>query len=330
MANPFAIEPANPLQALMAGVQGFDTAAKRTKEADILAGRQKAMSALQTGGDTRNVLAELIGIGDVQGAQAIAQYAEQNANRAFRETEAQRAQRNADRSFGLQTQQFELTKQQAADAARGYEYKEVDDGQGGKTLVRIHKATGAIERPPIQGIPTEPASPYTPTQKLTEGESKDRGYVMRMAEAHKTITGLENINEGFQGMVGGVAAGRPFIRDSAAFNAIASSDRQKALQAQRNFVNAVLRRESGAVISDSEFQNAQRQYFPQPGDGPEVISQKRVNRMQAIEGMMTGAGRGFQPPADYVGTKGPAYPKDQGRVESGKRLKFNPATGEIE
>src|SRR5690606_20051733 len=44
-------------------------------------------------------------------------------------------------------------------------------------------------------------------------------------------------------------------------------------QAERNFINAVLRRESGAAIADSEFENARMQYFPQPGDGPEVIEQ---------------------------------------------------------
>jgi len=35
-------------------------------------------------------------------------------------------------------------------------------------------------------------------------------------------------------------------------------------QAKKNFVNAVLRLESGAVISPSEFTNADKQYFPQP------------------------------------------------------------------
>lgn len=43
-----------------------------------------------------------------------------------------------------------------------------------------------------------------------------------------------------------------------------SAERQKFEQAKRNFVNAVLRNESGAVIADSEFKNADKQYFPQP------------------------------------------------------------------
>lgn len=43
-----------------------------------------------------------------------------------------------------------------------------------------------------------------------------------------------------------------------------SAERQKFEQAKRNFVNSVLRNESGAVIAESEFKNADKQYFPQP------------------------------------------------------------------
>jgi hypothetical protein len=69
-------------------------------------------------------------------------------------------------------------------------------------------------------------------------------------------------------------------------NAAMSSESQRAEQAQRDFVNAVLRRESGAVISPSEFANAQKQYFPQPNDKPETLAQKARNRKIAIEGLM--------------------------------------------
>lgn len=43
-----------------------------------------------------------------------------------------------------------------------------------------------------------------------------------------------------------------------------SDDRQQFEQAQRNFINSVLRQESGAAIADSEFENAKKQYFPMP------------------------------------------------------------------
>ncbi|MBX3017974.1 MAG: hypothetical protein KF767_08800 [Bdellovibrionaceae bacterium] len=54
-------------------------------------------------------------------------------------------------------------------------------------------------------------------------------------------------------------------------------------QSVRNFINATLRRESGAAISDGEFANARQQYLPQPGDSPEVIAQKAANRAQVFQ-----------------------------------------------
>lgn len=61
-------------------------------------------------------------------------------------------------------------------------------------------------------------------------------------------------------------------------------------QAERNFVNAVLRDESGAVIGTSEFESAEKQYFPRAGDGPEVLANKRQNRKQKLQEFAMGAG----------------------------------------
>lgn len=75
-----------------------------------------------------------------------------------------------------------------------------------------------------------------------------------------------------------------------------SSKYQQFDQARRDFVNATLRRESGAVISEQEFANAEKQYFPQPGDDQEVIQQKKSNRAMVIEGMVRGAGNSYGEP----------------------------------
>jgi hypothetical protein len=84
-------------------------------------------------------------------------------------------------------------------------------------------------------------------------------------------------------------------------NFITSEDKKLADQAQRDFINAVLRRESGAVISPSEFENARLQYFPQPGDTPEVIQQKKRNRKLATEGIVREAGPNYAPPPAISG-----------------------------
>ena len=61
-------------------------------------------------------------------------------------------------------------------------------------------------------------------------------------------------------------------------------------QAERNFVTALLRRESGAAIAASEFDTAEKQYFPRAGDTPEVLAQKRRNREIVIDSFSQEAG----------------------------------------
>lgn len=73
-------------------------------------------------------------------------------------------------------------------------------------------------------------------------------------------------------------------------NQFVPKDFQKYDQAKRDFVNATLRRESGAVISPTEFDNAEKQYFPRPGDSPEVVAQKKANRELVTSGLLKSAG----------------------------------------
>lgn len=95
----------------------------------------------------------------------------------------------------------------------------------------------------------------------------------RMSAAHQTLLTLES---------GFVSPQGVFLAQSGT----GSQYERQARQAQREFVTAILRRESGAVISPSEFDSAAQQYFPQYGDGPEVIEQKRQARMRAIQGLI--------------------------------------------
>lgn len=64
-------------------------------------------------------------------------------------------------------------------------------------------------------------------------------------------------------------------------------------QAQRNFVSAVLRKESGAAISPQEYEQEAKKYFPQVGDSEIVIEQKRRAREQAVENLKAEAGAAY-------------------------------------
>jgi hypothetical protein len=69
-----------------------------------------------------------------------------------------------------------------------------------------------------------------------------------------------------------------------------SPEQQQNDQARRNFISAVLRKESGAAISPTEYVNEERKYFPQLGDSPKVIQQKQQARELAIKALEAQAG----------------------------------------
>jgi hypothetical protein len=123
---------------------------------------------------------------------------------------------------------------------------------------------------------------------LTEGQAKAFQFATRMEASNNILAGLEKDGKLFSTP----GSRMPFV--GAAVNVANTEKAQKLDQAKRDFINAILRRESGAVISDQEFDNAEKQYFPQIGDDPGVVSQKSRNRKLAIEGVKIDVPRQFQ------------------------------------
>lgn len=121
--------------------------------------------------------------------------------------------------------------------------------------------------------------------KMTVDAAKNTGFLVRTRESNKILNDLESQGTRFgqQNLDKAPLGLGNYARDS---------EFQQFDQARRDFVNAILRRESGAVISDQEFENANQQYFPVPGDSQEVIQQKRANRESAIRGLEIGSGPG--------------------------------------
>ena len=78
-----------------------------------------------------------------------------------------------------------------------------------------------------------------------------------------------------------------------------SADQQQVNQAKSNFITAVLRKESGAVISDSEFDREDKKYFPQINDNDQVIKQKAKARKLAIQAIEVQAGPGAKNIREY-------------------------------
>lgn len=134
--------------------------------------------------------------------------------------------------------------------------------------------------------------PPAAERPLTEMQGKSALFGSRAALSDRLLNSLEDSVSTTGLAVKQAAAGMPIIGGIAGAlgNVALSPEQQQVEQAQRDFVNAILRQESGATIQKEEFENAKKQYFPAPGDRPEVIQQKRLNRQTAIQGLRTMAG----------------------------------------
>lgn len=295
MANPFDIAVPNVLQALMAGNEAFKQTRGYRKEEELGAARQQAANELMNGGNTKSAIAKLLGIGDVQGASTIASMDQNQYNRDWQRQEADRAQRNQDRSFGMQEKQFQFS------TTAKPEIRSVKDANGNETLVRITPDGKAA--PVNTGVDAAASNPYS-TGKMTDGQANAANYATRMMSAEAILRDPKITEAAQSPWQRGLDWAGSKVGAGAYYN---SPEYQKFDQAQRNFINAALRRESGAVISDAEFENAKRQYFPQPGDSKEVLAQKQANRADAIRGIAGGAGAGYAP-ADILDQSGKIVP----------------------
>ena len=135
---------------------------------------------------------------------------------------------------------------------------------------------------PISGAPVVPERPDAAAKPLTEGQSNAALFGRRMELALHDMGRLEKAGYNRASATAGAGAMLP--------NMLQTGRSQEQENAERNFLTAVLRRESGATIQPSEFETGERLYFPRAGDKPETLAQKKRNREQALAGLRTAAG----------------------------------------
>ncbi len=311
--NPFYIRPPNVYDALMAGVSSYERARKSAAEDAMKAGRLEAVQTLQSGGDVRGTLAKLIGIGDVKGAEAIANFANQQSTQQFRQQQLSESGRHNRALEGISGGQLAETRRYHSgmlENARKPTFQVIEDSQGNKQIVKLDPFGGSASVVTPQGAePQAAGNPYSSGGKLTDAQSNAALYSNRMISAEKIFRDPKVIEAALS------FKQRYRSQTPVVGNYLVDENFQKFDQAQRNFINATLRRESGAVINPSEFENAERQYFPQPGDSKAVLAQKARNRAEAIMGIGAGAGKGYRPQT-YLG------PNDE-IVDSGAKSSMN-------
>jgi len=121
----------------------------------------------------------------------------------------------------------------------------------------------------------------------TQGEELLAGYAARVKQA----------NQGFETLTMG---GKEMVWNKLTPNFLNTEAGQVFAQNERNFINSVLRRESGAAISPPEFTSARAQYIPQPGDSPAVLEKKRRNRLIVQQSLIRGSGRAYVDPDELL------------------------------
>lgn len=237
--------------------------------------------------DFGKVMSGLVSAGDIEGASRIAQIANANDTRQLAREQFKNTQYVQSPGY------IEQKARTEARVANEFAPKTTNIKDQNGNEYTVEKGPNGYQIPNVQGAPGEPTNPYA-FGKQNESQSKDSGYADRMFRAEtvlrdpKVQDAATSLKQNVMGMAPGFAS-----------NYLTSSDYQKFDQAKRDFVNAVLRRESGAAISQSEFDNAHKQYFPQPGDTPERIAEKQRNRQDAIAGVAGGGGQSYRPPYTF-------------------------------
>jgi hypothetical protein len=156
------------------------------------------------------------------------------------------------------------------------------DGAGGFRVVQGPAGAGGAGKPP------------------TETQLGVAGYLQRMTSSENTMRDLERRKN-----IVTIPLEKSIAMNTGVEGYVLNPEEQQLAQAQRDWVRAKLREESGAVIGDQEMAAEIRTYFPQPGEGPEVIAQKAESRRRAERQMQIGSGNA----AGQAGELSPEYAK---------------------
>lgn len=204
------------------------------------------------------------------------------------------------RELDIQFKQAQIKAQQA-NAAQSYAAADASrrraTSPGGVGGVSIDPETGALI-----------ASPGLSNMKLTEGQSKDIAFLNRANAANMKLdkdrtAALTSTKDTF-------ARNIPLVG-----NAMQSSSSRQGMQVGKDFIAAVLRKDTGAAVTDTEFEFYSDIFLPQWGDDAKTLALKEQSRKSFLDGMRSGlsngaalARMGVVPPPELAGAGGDAPP----------------------
>jgi hypothetical protein len=137
-------------------------------------------------------------------------------------------------------------------------------------------------------------TPDRQQKALTEAQAKAAAFVSQMQAAESELSSTKfNPNSLKSQVEVGMAGG--------ATNLLVGQEAQRARQAQEQWAEAFLRFKTGAASTEDEVRRNIRTYFPQPGDGPAVVEQKKRQREQAMQDVAIASGQKGAPKKEQAG-----------------------------
>jgi len=200
------------------------------------------------------------------------------------------------------------------DEATGQPYNAQWNAESG-TWERV----GGVKAPSGMSITTNPDGTVSVTQgptggKMTEANSKDMVYATRAAGALPTIDQMGDSLTSLGETVGGNA---PVVG-----NYMKSPEFQQAEQAGKEFLQAILRKDTGAAITKQEVDEYGSVYLPRPGDSPEVLAQKKVSRQRALRALAAGIPADLMLRLEQSGVEIPGATSEGGWVDRGNGVRI--------
>lgn len=153
----------------------------------------------------------------------------------------------------------------------------------------------AAEKAALDIEKAKKAAAAGPMGDAREGEANNAAFYGRGRKALDEYNVAEAQLGGPRSAVGGAIAALPggqTLLRALPDNVGDSPERRQAERAKLDFINVIVRSDSGAAVPEDEIARAARTYFPSPGEtDPAVLESFRKAREDALEGVLAKSGR---------------------------------------
>jgi len=171
-------------------------------------------------------------------------------------------------------------------AKKGQTFQQTDPTTGVTTTFQSGKMN-------LSGLPVpegyEDKEVLTTSAKFTDAQRTASGFANRMIVAEDDLNELEALGYNpAEDIIRAYAGDGTFTRGAL------SDEAQRYATDALAFINAVLRKESGAAIGQEEFRTNYNLYFAQLGDSAESLALKKKFRQTALQSMIDSTGGHFQ------------------------------------